>query len=70
MIVEIKQNNIPHGEPVEVLDLDEGSEPTRDLKMTWESPSRLDITYRGDPDVLFQAVRAFGMDVTVEKLSD
>jgi hypothetical protein len=70
MIVEMKQNNIPNGKPVEVLVLDEGGEPTRDLKMIWDSPSHLHLTYRGNPEVLFQAVKAFGKDVRVEELPD
>ena len=68
MIVQMKQANIPDGKRVEVLVLDEGGEPTRDLKMAWETPSHLHVTYRGNPTVLFQAVKAFGMDVQVERL--
>jgi hypothetical protein len=67
--VEMKQN-ISTTSPIEVLVLDEDEQAVRDLKMNWISPDHLDITYRGDPQILFQAIKAFGKDVTVEHLSN
>jgi hypothetical protein len=66
-IVEMKQN-ISNGAPVQVLEFDEGPDSVHDLKMNWPSPNHLDITYRGDPPITFQAIKAFGKDVTVERL--
>jgi hypothetical protein len=70
-IVEMKQN-IPDGEPVQVLMFaeDDGPDSVHDLKMSWPSPQHLDITYRGKTPITFQAIKAFGKDVTVEKLSE
>jgi len=64
------KQNIPNGEPAQVLMFgdDDGSNSIHDLKMSWPSPQHLDITYRGDTPVSFQAIKAFGKDVTVEKL--
>jgi hypothetical protein len=62
------KQNIPNSAAVPVLMFDEGPDSTRDLKMNWTSPQNLDITYRGDPPITFQAIKAFGKDVTVEKL--
>ena len=66
-IVELKQN-IPNGAPLEVLQFDEGPDSVHDLKMNWPAPDHLDITYRSDAPITFQAIKAFGNDVTVEKL--
>jgi hypothetical protein len=66
-IVEMKQN-ISNTSPVQVLEFDEGPESVYDLKMTWPSLNHLDITYRGDSPITFQAIKAFGKDVTVEQL--
>jgi hypothetical protein len=66
-IVEMKQN-ISNGGPVEVLEFDEGPDSVHDLKMNWPSPDHLYITYRGDSPIIFQAIKAFGKDVTVERL--
>ena len=66
-IVEMQQT-FPNARPVEVLELDEGTSAVRDLRMNWISPSHLDITYRGNPEILFQAVIAFEKTVTVEHL--
>jgi hypothetical protein len=67
--VEMKQN-IRNGEPVQVLMFadDDGSNSIRDLKMNWSTSQHLNITYRGDTPITFQAIKAFGKDVTVEKL--
>jgi hypothetical protein len=67
-IVEMKQN-ISTGVPVEILEFSEGPDSIHDLKMNWPSPNHLDITYRGDPPITFQAIKAFGKDVTVEQLA-
>ena len=66
-IVEMKQN-ISSSKPVEVLEFEEGPNSVQDLKMNWPSPDHLDITYRGNPPITFQAIKAFGKQITVEKL--
>ena len=67
-IIEIKPN-FKEAKPVEVLDFDEGAAKVRDLKMDWRS-SELHITYRGDAVIIFQAVKAIGQDISVERLND
>jgi hypothetical protein len=62
------KQNISSSTPIEVLEFDEGPDNVHDLKMTWPSPNHLDITYRGNPPITFQAIKAFGKDVTVEQL--
>jgi hypothetical protein len=62
------KQNISNGGPVEVLEFDEGPDSVHDLKMNWPSPDHLYITYRGDSPIIFQAIEAFGKDVTVERL--
>jgi hypothetical protein len=42
---------------------------TIDLTMKWVTPSHLQVTYDGHPDLYFQAIRAFGIDVSVQDLS-
>lgn len=49
---------------------------TIDLKMKWLTPSHLQVTYDGHaapssrkPDLYFQAVRAFGVNISVQDLS-
>ena len=49
---------------------DDGTDPVHDLKMNWPSSKHLDITYLGKTPVTFQAIKAFGKDVTVEKLPE
>jgi len=67
--VEMKQN-ISKGKPVQILMFgdDDGPDHIHDLKMSWPSPQHLDITYRGETRITFQAVKALGKDITVEKL--
>jgi hypothetical protein len=65
--VEIKQN-LNSAKPIEVLGIDEGPDSVRNLTMTWRSPSHLHIAYKGGEEVLFQAVKALGADITVEHL--
>lgn len=62
------KQNISNSESLEVLQFDEGPDSVHDLKMNWPSPNHLDITYRGDPPITFQAIKAFGKDITVEQL--
>jgi hypothetical protein len=42
---------------------------TIDLKMKWLDPSHLQVTYDGHADLYFQAVRAFGINISVQDLS-
>jgi hypothetical protein len=42
---------------------------TIDLTMKWITPSHLQITYDGHADLYFQAVKAFGTDISVQDLS-
>jgi hypothetical protein len=67
--IEMKQS-FDGAKPVEILVFDEGSEEAKDIKANWVSPSHLNITYRGNPEILFQAIKAFGMDVSLERLTN
>jgi hypothetical protein len=67
--VEIKQN-FNSAKPIDVLEIDEGPNSVRNLTMTWQSPSQLHIAYKGGEEVLFQAVKALGAQITVERIPD
>ena len=54
--------------PVEVLTIDEQSHSVKSLTMTWPSSSHLSITYKGGDEVLFQAIKALGNEITFEHL--
>jgi len=40
---------------------------TISLKMKWITPSHLDVTYHGDANIGFQAVRYQGIDISLEE---
>jgi len=42
---------------------------TIDLKMKWVTPSHLQVAYDRHPDLYFQAIRAFGINISVQDLS-
>jgi len=42
---------------------------TVDLKMQWVTPTHLDVTYRGHPDVYLQTVKLWGTDISLRNLS-
>ncbi len=70
------------GSPIEVLGFDcQGPVPhpyvldnaanrggTIDLAMKWITPSHLLVTYRGHPDIQFQAIRLDGIEITLQRL--
>jgi len=56
--------------PVDILDFDDDPEAPTDMQAHWISPSHLQITYRGNPKINFQAIKAFGMDVSVERTTN
>ncbi|HJS88963.1 MAG TPA: hypothetical protein VJ738_03265 [Steroidobacteraceae bacterium] len=72
-----------NGSPIEVLGFDcQGRVPhpyvldnaanrggTIDLAMKWITPSHLLVTYKGQPDIQFQAVRLDGIEITLQKLA-
>jgi hypothetical protein len=66
-MVEIQQN-ISSGQPLMVLDFDEDQASVKALTMNWTTSSHLDVKYKGDALITFQAIKAFGKDVTVEHL--
>jgi hypothetical protein len=42
-----------------------------DLKMSWSAPSRLDVTYKDDPKMLyFQVVKTSGVEISVKDLRE
>jgi putative transposase len=43
---------------------------TIDLHMTWVSPAHLHVTHSGHPDLEFQVVRYWGVEITTQNLSD
>jgi hypothetical protein len=40
-----------------------------DLKMKWVTPTHLDVTFGGHPDIYFQAVKFAGIDTSVHDMS-
>jgi len=66
-MVEMKQN-LNTTQPVMILNFDEDEGAVKDLKMNWVTSSHLDVTYRGNAPVTFQAIKAFSKDITVEHL--
>ena len=64
-IVELKQN-FAKAKPIQILTFDEDQNGVKIVSMSWENPSHLRITYQGDATLLFEAVKAFGEDITIE----
>jgi hypothetical protein len=61
--------------PIEVLDFSVGELASQsgilNLTMTWQSPSRLDVTYNGRAASLyFQVVKCAGIDIVTRDVSD
>ncbi|MES2392303.1 MAG: hypothetical protein V4555_11725 [Acidobacteriota bacterium] len=65
--VELEQS-FKGARPLTILTLDEGSNAVKNLQMKWDDPSHLVVSYQGNPEVLFEAVKAFGLDVTVQHI--
>jgi hypothetical protein len=42
---------------------------TIDLQMKWLTPSHLEVTYKGHPDVYLQTVKLWGIDISLRNLS-
>jgi hypothetical protein len=40
-----------------------------DLKMKWLTPTHLEVTFSGHPDLYFQAIRFAGIDISVRDMS-
>jgi len=40
-----------------------------DLKMKWVTPTHLDVTFSGHPDLYFQAVKFAGIEISVRDIS-
>jgi hypothetical protein len=41
---------------------------TINLQMKWLTPSHLEVTYAGNPDLYFQAVKVWGVDISLRNL--
>jgi hypothetical protein len=54
-----------------VLELADASEAPADtqLEMKWLTPTHLELTFRGNQTVVFQAIRWFGIDISLRDLS-
>jgi hypothetical protein len=52
-----------------VLDNAANAGGTIDLTMKWVTPSHLEVTYKGHPDLYFQVVRIAGIDISARDLS-
>lgn len=66
-IVEMRQN-FKTSKPVQILVFDEDHAKVKILSMTWVSPSHLNVSYSGDATLLFQAIKAFGNDITTQHI--
>lgn len=58
---------VPHAY---ILDNTANKGGTIDLKMSWESPSHLMVTYVGDPDIDLETVKYDAILVSVRRLSE
>jgi len=58
--------------PTLILDLADGSDSSVDtiVQMTWLSPTHLELTYKGNQTVGFQAVKWAGVDISVRELKN
>jgi len=52
-----------------VLDNVANAGGTINLKMTWLTPSHLEVTYSGHPDLYFQVLKIWGIDISVQHVS-
>ena len=68
-IVQLKQS-FDGAKPMDILDFDDGPESPTDMQAHWISPSHLQITYRGNPKINFQAIKAFGLDISAERITN
>jgi hypothetical protein len=58
--------------PVQILNLSYEHEVPRgitNVEMKWLTPTRLEVTYKGNPSIAFQAVKCGGVDISVRDLS-
>jgi len=60
------QGPVPHAY---VLDNVANRGGTIDLAMQWITPSHLLVTYKGQPNIQFQAVRLGGIEITLKDLA-
>lgn len=59
--------------PVQILNLSyehEVPQGITDVEMKWLSPTRLEVTYKGNPSVVFQAVKCGGVDILLRGMTD
>jgi hypothetical protein len=54
-----------------VLELADASDAPVDtqLEMKWLTPTHLELTFKGNQTVVFQAIRWFGIDISLRDLS-
>jgi hypothetical protein len=55
--------------PIQIL-LFTQNEKSIDLKMSWLSPSHLEVTYKEHPSLDFQVIKCAGIEISVRDLSD
>jgi hypothetical protein len=57
--------------PMLILDLADGSDAANDtgVEMKWLTPTHLEVTYRGNRSIGFQAVKWAGVDISVRELT-
>jgi hypothetical protein len=69
--VSLKRTNDSNS-PMEILGFfHDGEDPshTINLTMKWVSPTHLDVTYNGNPNLYFEVVKLGGIDISVRNLS-
>jgi hypothetical protein len=54
-----------------VLELADASDAPADtqLEMKWLTPTHLELTFKGNQTIVFQAIRWFGIDISLQDLS-
>jgi hypothetical protein len=55
--------------PIQILMFSQNT-ASIDLKMNWLTPSQLEVTYRGEATLDFQAVKCAGVDISMQNLSN
>jgi hypothetical protein len=57
--------------PTSILELADGSDAPADttVEMNWLTPTHLELAYKGNQTVVFQAVKWVGIDITVRDLA-
>ena len=69
-IVELKRpNGFKKVTEILLFDFNEDTPDRATVKMDWLTPTHLEVTYGGNPNLSFQVVKCAGIDISVHHLS-